>query len=171
MKTGNPDDILDRIDSLPNWQVFLCCRTLVALLDKQLSAQTDSLRPCDIEVYDFDQFPPLGSVEIQRWCRTLRPVRRPALARLGRFLMAMCLNRGYKQAVIGACGTAQAPVEHLGDLQPSQIIAALGVVISWMPDGQAFPLPQADLFDRRDGVGNGTERATRPARPRKPVLN
>ncbi len=171
MKTGNPDDILDRIDSLPNWQVFLCCRTLVAILDKQLREQTDSLRPRDLEVNDFDQFPDGGNIEIQRWCRSLGTARRPALARLGRFLMAMCLNRGYKQAVIGACGTAQAPVEHLGDLQPSQIIAALGVVISWMPDGQEFPLPQADLFDRRNGIINETMGSKRPARHRKPVLN
>ncbi len=171
MKTGNPDDILDRIDSLPNWQVFLCCRTLVALLDKQLSAQSDSLRPSDLEVYDFDQFPPLGNSEIQRWCRSLGSTRRPALARLGRFLMAICLNHGYKQAVIGACGTAQAPVEHLGDLQPSQIMAALGVLISWMPDGQELPLPPANFFDRRKEVSNGIGQDPRPARPRKPVLN
>ena len=171
MKTGNPNDILDRIDSLPNWQVFLCCRTLVAILDTQLSNQADSLRPRNLEVDDFDQFPQLGSMEIQRWCRSLISVRRPALARLGRFLMAMCLNRGYKQAVIGACGTAQAPVEHLGDLQPAQIMAALGVVISWMPDGQEFPLPQAGMFERRNIVSSGTGRSRRPARPRKPVLN
>ena len=85
--------------------------------------------------------------------------------------MAICLNRGYKQAVIGACGTAQAPVEHLGDLQPAQIMAALGVLISWMPDGQEFPLPPADFFDHRKRLSNGTGWDRRAAQPRKTVLN
>lgn len=169
MKTGKYEDILDRIESLPNWQVFLCCRTLVVLLDKQLTANTASLRPSDINITDFDQFPRHAIIEIQRWCRSLTPARRPVLARMGRFLMTMCLNRGYLPAVINACGTAQAPVAHLGDLQPVQIMAALGVVMSWMPNCQEIPLPQADLFRRRDDAGNWPSRNALPARSCEPV--
>jgi hypothetical protein len=169
MKTVKYDDILDRIDSLPNWQVFLCCRTLVVLLDRQLAARKTSLRPRGLVLTDFGQYPRHGCIEIQRWCRSLASARRPVLARLGRFLMTMCLNRGHLQAVIGACGTAQAPVAHLGDLQPAQIVAALGVVMSWMPDGQEIPLPQAHLFSRRAAQCAWPTRRTRPAAPCKPL--
>ncbi len=151
MKTGKYNDILDRIDSLPNWQVFLCCRTLVLLLDKHLTTEKTSLRPQDFVATDMTQFARFGSIDIQRWCRSLRSARRPVLARLGRFLMSMCLNRGCTQAVITACGTAQAPVAHLGDLSPHHIVGALGVVMSWMPDGQGIPLPPLELFQRVDG--------------------
>lgn len=170
MKTRKYDDLLDRIDSLPNWQVFLCCRTLIVLLDNQLAAQQTSLRPRSLVVTNFDQFPRHASIEIQRWCRSLASARRPVLARLGRFLMTMCLNRGYIQTVIDACGTAQAPVAHLGDLQPAQILAALGVVMSWMPNGQEIPLPQAQLFSRQNNSCDWPARDIQPARPCKPVV-
>ncbi len=167
MKTGKHDEILDRIDSLPNWQVFLCCRTLVILLNRELSAASASLRPRDLVVDDFNQFPRHANIEIQRWCRSLGSVRRPVLARLGRFLMSMCLNRGYQPAVVSACATAQAPVANLGDLQPAQIVAALGVVMSWMTNGQEIPLPQAQLFERLSGAREGPSRRMSPAPPRK----
>lgn len=170
MKSRKYEDILDRIDSLPNWQLFLCCRTMVVLLDKQLDSQTASLRPNDLVITDFDQFPQYAGIETQRWCYSLGPARRPVLARLGRFLMTMCLNRGYMQAVISACATAQAPVAHLGDLQPAQIMAALGVVMSWMPNGQEIPLPQAEMFSRTDDACGWPSRNANPARPRKPVV-
>ncbi len=170
MKTGKQDDILDRIDSLPNWQVFLCCRTLVILLDRKLATASDSLRPGDIVIADLNQFPRHGSIEIQRWCRSLGSVRRPVLARMGRFLMTMCLNRGYQRAVMSACATAQAPVANLGDLQPVQIMAALGVVMSWMSIGQEIPLPQAELFDRREAC-EWPSRQTSPARPCETKVN
>ena len=48
MKTGKYDDILDRIDSMPNWQVFLCCRALVILLDRELTTAYTSLRPREL---------------------------------------------------------------------------------------------------------------------------
>ena len=148
MKSGKLDDILDRIDSLPNWQAFLCCRTLVVLLDRQLAADAASRRPRGVVITDFDQFGQLGDIETKRWYTTLATARRPVLARLGRFLMSMCLNRGYAQAVIAACGTAQAPVAHLGDLTPARIVGALGVVMSWMPGGQTIALPQIELFQQ-----------------------
>ena len=170
MKSGKYDNILDRIESLPNWQVFLCCRTLVILLDRQLTTDKTSLRPRDLVVTDMVQFPRFGSIGVQRWCRSLVAARRPALARMGRFLMIMCLNQGYTRAVIGACGTAQAPVAHLGDLQPSQIMAALGVVMTWMPDGQEIPLPQAELFARRNADCEWPSRRGLPSRPCIPVL-
>lgn len=169
MKAAKYNDILDRIDSLPNWQVFLCCRTLVILLDRHLTAQAASLRPRNLVIVDFDQFPRHGRIEVQRWCRSLTSARRPVLARLGRFLMAMCLNRGHLQTVISACGTAQAPVAHLGNLQPAQIMAALGVVMSWMPEGREIPLPQPQLFGRRDGADRWPSRKAHPAQPPTPV--
>ncbi|MDJ0723175.1 MAG: hypothetical protein QNJ04_16170 [Desulfobacterales bacterium] len=167
MKAGKHDEILDRIDSMPNWQVFLCCRALVILLDRELGCSHTSLRPRDLVVADFNHFPRHGSIAIQRWCRSLAPVRRPVLARLGRFLMSMCLNRGYLRAVVSACATAQAPVANLGDLQPAQIMAALGVVMSWMSNGQEIPLPQAELFDRRPDACDWPSRrsAADPADP------
>lgn len=170
MKTGKYDDILDRIESLPNWQVFLCCRTLVLVLDQQLTTQKSSLRPKDLVITDFGQFPRHGRIEIQRWCRALTAARRPVLARLGRFLMAMCLNRGCRTAVISACSSAQAPVAHLGDLQPAQIMAALGVVMSWMPNGQEIPLPQASLFSCRDNACDWPSRSTPTPRNVKPAV-
>ncbi|MBL0713598.1 MAG: hypothetical protein JJV98_07830 [Desulfosarcina sp.] len=169
MKTRKFDDILDRIDSLPNWQVFLCCRTLIVLLDRQLAANAASLRPRDLVITDFGQFPRFGNIEVQRWCRSLTPARRPVLARLGRFLMTMCLNRGYTQTVIGACSTAQAPVAHLGDLQPARIMAALGVVMSWMPASQEIPLPQTGLFKRHEASQAWPSQTAAHTRPRKPV--
>ncbi len=164
MKTGKHEEILDRIDSLPNWQVFLCCRTLVILLDRELIGAGASLRPEKLMIADFRDFPRHGSIEIQRWCRSLASVRRPALARMGRFLISMCLNRGYPQAVTSACATAQAPVANLGDLQPVDILAALGVVMSWMSNGQEIPLPQAELFDRRREACDWPSRRTSTAR-------
>lgn len=171
MKTGKYNDILDRIDCLPNWQVFLCCRTLVILLDNQLIAEKTSLRPRNLNVTDFSEFPRFGSIEIQRWSRSLGTARRPVLARLGRFLMIMCLNRGYLPAVVSACGTAQAPVTHLGELQPAQIVAALGVVMSWMPNGQEIPLPRAELFARRNVACEWPSRRSIPSQPCKPVIS
>jgi hypothetical protein len=171
MKTGKHEEILDRIDSLPNWQVFLCCRTLVLLLDNELSNAKTSLRPGELVIADFKHFPRHGSIEIQRWCRSLTAVRRPALARMGRFLMSMCLNRGHSRAVTNACATAQAPVANLGDLQPAQILAALGVVMSWMANGQEIPLPQAKLFDCRPDACEWPSRRTSPARPRESKVN
>ncbi len=167
MKTGKHDGILDRIDSLPNWQVFLCCRTLVILLNKELAAASASLRPRDLVIEDFNQFPHHANIEIQRWCRSLGSVRRPVLARLGRFLMSMCLNRGCQPAVVSACATAQAPVANLGDLQPAQIVAALGVVMSWMTNGQEIPLPQAKLFERLSETREWPSRRISPAQSRK----
>ena len=158
MRSGKLDDILDRIESLPNWQVFLCCRTLVVLLDRQLTADDTSRRPGDIVITDFGQFSRFGSIDTQSWYNTLSSARRPVLARLGRFLMSMCLNRGYTQAVIAACGTAQAPVAHLGDLSPARIVGALGVVMSWMPGDQDIPLPQVELFRRADDKPNWPSR-------------
>ncbi|MDJ0667964.1 MAG: hypothetical protein QNJ61_11820 [Desulfobacterales bacterium] len=163
MKSGKFDDILDRIDSLPNWQVFLCCRTLVVLLDRQLTADDTSRRPKDIAIADFEQFGRFGGIDIQHWYASLASARRPVLARLGRFLMRMCLNRGYTQAVIAACGTAQAPVAHLGDLLPARIVGALGVVMSWMPGDQDIPLPQVELFGRADGEHAWPSRESHPA--------
>ena len=158
MKSGKFDDILDRIESLPNWQVFLCCRTLVVLLDRQLTADDTSRRPKDVVITDFGQFGRFGRIDTQSWYNTLTSARRPVLARLGRFLMSMCLNRGYTQAVIAACGTAQAPVAHLGDLSPARIVGALGVVMSWMPGDQGIPLPQVELFRRADDKPNWPSR-------------
>jgi hypothetical protein len=84
--------------------------------------------------------------------------------------MTLCLNRGHMQAVISACATAQAPVAHLGDLQPAQIVAALGVVMSWMPDGHEIPLPQAELFGRRDDACGWPSRHTVPTRDCRPAV-
>ncbi|MDX1269801.1 MAG: hypothetical protein R3311_20685, partial [Oceanisphaera sp.] len=108
--------------------------------------------------------------DIQRWCRSLASARRPVLARMGRFLMTVCLNRGYMQIVISACATAQAPVAHLGDLQPAQILSALGVVISWLPGGQEFPLPNIEMFSRIKETGGWPSRITDVARPHKTVV-
>lgn len=169
MRSGKFDDILDRIESLPNWQVFLCCRTLVVLLDRQLTADTASRRPRDIVIADFDQFGRFGGIEIQSWYDSLATARRPVLARLGRFLMSICLNRGYTQAVVAACGTAQAPVAHLGDLSPARIVGALGVVMSWMPGDQDIPLPQVELFQRADDKRNWPSRESHPTAARDQV--
>ena len=57
MKTGKHDEILDRIDSLPNWQVFLCCRTLVILLDRELTNAGARLRPEKLMIADLRHFP------------------------------------------------------------------------------------------------------------------
>ncbi len=170
MKSGKFEDIQDRIDSLPNWQVFLCCRTMVVLLDKQLASQTGSLRPNDLIITDFGQFAQSADAGIQSWCRSLEAARRPVLASLGRFLMTMCLNYGYTQTVISACATAQAPVAHLGDLQPAQIVSALGVVMAWMPNGQQMPLPQPELFSRMDDACGWPTRNAETTQPCKPVV-
>lgn len=167
MKLEKYEDIQDRIDSLPNWQLFLCCRTMLVLMDRQLSSQTDSRRPKDVVITDFDQFTLYAGADIQQWCLSLASVQRPTLARLGRFLMTVCLNCGYVQAVISACATAQAPVAHLGDLQPAQIVSALGVVISWLPNGQAIPLPQPEMFNRIPETCSWPSRRTGAPRPLK----
>ncbi len=170
MKSGKYEDIQDRIDSLPNWQVFLCCRTLVVLMDHQLASRRDSRRPKDLTVTDFGHFPQHADADIQLWCRSLASARRPALARLGRFLMTVCLNRGWVQTVISACATAQAPVAHLGDLQPAQIVSALGVVISWMPNGQEIPLPKPEMFSRIPDTRGWPSRRTDTIRACKTVV-
>lgn len=170
MQSGKYADIQDRIDSLPNWQVFLCCRTMVVLLDEQLASQKASLRPKDLVITDFGQFPQYADADIQHWCRSLASARRPVLARLGRFLMSMCLNRGCTQTVISACATAQAPVAHLGDLQPAQIVAALGVLMSWMPNGPEIPLPQPEMFNRTDDACGWPSRNADATRPCKPIV-
>ena len=69
---------------------------------------------------------------------------------------------------MSACATAQAPVANLGDLQPAQILSALGVVMSWMSNGQEMPLPQAELFDRRPDACDWPSRGSTPTVPADP---
>jgi hypothetical protein len=48
-------------------------------------------------------------------------------------------------------------------------MAALGVVMSWMPEGREIPLPQPQRFGRREGTDPWPSRRTHPAQPPLPV--
>ena len=127
-------NLRETIATLNDWQTIVCCRGLVVLLDSQKARESDSGRPTDLAITDFNQWVRLGGRPVSAFVAALCERRLAVTAAAGRRLMQRCLQWGYRRQIQAACGLVFAPVDTLGTLSPITIVASLATVMLWHPD-------------------------------------
>jgi len=126
-------ELPETIAALDDGQVIICCRALVLLLDRRLAADPASHRPKDFYVSDFSQWVERGGDGTRALVTKLSQGRLADAALIGRGLMFACRRAGFANEVRNACRLVMMPVDHLGNLSPGIVVAALATVLSWHP--------------------------------------
>jgi len=151
-------DLQETIAALDDWQTIICCRGLVLLMDRKMAQAPCSARPPDLSVTDFNQWVQMCDGRVRSLVAALCDERLAVTAAIGRRLMQLCRQWGFRNEVFSVCRLVYAPVDHLGTLSPVTIVAALATVMQWHPD---HPAMDALLRDERAALADSSRRDER----------
>lgn len=128
----NPE-LLQRIRQLDDVEALTAARSLIVLLDLKLKQSPASARPPAADTSDAATLVETSAGHAQALAAALGATGPQAAAASARALLLACLHMGYASEVAAAADSAKAHVLDMGLLSGPVLVAALAVVVAWVP--------------------------------------